>query len=326
MKRYTRIITISIVLSALAFAIYTAIRMPNVRNTGSDPSDGNILKVSYDRESRFIKIDYARSGSDTFQLDPDALEPEVFRLKGFDEEVYLRFFSPAFYESYGQPSQGVIILTRVDPSGLISDPYNDVASEFPVVKKPTTADLGFAVMHSYLQEHNTVEGGIPLCAPGTGDEILSEVAASSCYIHCNGNSEVMARFLPAATRVIIMGSRSEVLENGYIFLWSELHATIEIFSDNGWYVADPTYGFAYVKDETGRRLNAQELIEALATQKVDNLTFGLVRDGLIYDVPGEVVVKANTTMSGIYYTPDKSLAYRMVKSDSLMFPSQIWGR
>ncbi len=325
MKRYTRIITISMALSALAFVIYAAIRVPNVKDW-SDPSDGNILKVSYDGESHFLKINYVRNGSDTFQLDPDALEPEVFRLKGFDEESYLRFFSPALYESLGQPSQGVIILTRVDPSSLISDPYNDIASNFPALEQPTTADLGFAMIHNYLENHNSVGMGLPLCATGAGDEILSGVAASSCYIECNGKSEVMARFLPAITRIIIMGSRSEDLGNGYIFLWSELHATIEVFSYNGWYVADPTYGFAYVKDLTGRRLNAQELIKALETQKVSDLTFGLVHDGIIHDVPGEVMVNANTALAGIYYTPDKSLAYRMVKSDSLMFPSQIWGR
>lgn len=322
MRKYAIYIIPSLALFALAFIVSAGaekVEAPILSN-------GDIINLDYDEDNYFLKIDYVDGGSDTFILNPNSLAPEVFKINGFEKESYLRFFSPALYESLGQPSQGVIILTRVDPSSLVSDPNNEIASNFPALKQPTTADLGFAMIHNYLEKHNAVGIGLPLCTAGAGDEILLGVATSSCYVECNGKAEVMARFLPAATRIIIMGSRSKNLENGYIFLWSELHATIEVFSNNEWYVADPTYGFAYVKDSKGRRLNAQELINALETQKVNDLTFGLVHDGIIHDVPGEVVVNANTALAGIYYTPDKSLSYRIVKSDSLTLPNKILGR
>lgn len=279
------------------------------------PTYGDILDVRFDEEVNNLIIEYVGGESDTFHLDPTSLEPEVFDINLLGRSAYLRFFSPALYESYGQTSQGIIILTYIDPSKMRSDPGNDVASKFSPAKQPTTVDLSFAMIHNYFEEHNMVGAGLPICAANTADEILQGVASSTCYIVCQGKAEVMAQFLPTDTRFVPMWSRREDLENGYIFLWSELHSTIEVFSNNEWYVADPTYGFAYVKNTIGQRLTAQELIDALEGQEVGDLTFGLVHNGLIHDVPGELFVEANSTLAGIYYTPDKRLEYRVVNDE-----------
>ncbi|MCB0118011.1 MAG: hypothetical protein KDD72_03200 [Anaerolineales bacterium] len=316
MKKYTRVIILFMALLALAFTVNAAIDRLNIPVETSAGSNDDIQKVRYNGETHLLKINYKSGGSDTFTLDPDALETEVFRVKGVDSHSYLRFFSPALYESYGQSSQGIIILTRVDPANLKFDPHNDIALNFPEAEQPTAIDLGFAMIQNYLENHNKVGTGIPLCTADTADGILSGVSSSTCYVECQGKAEVTAQYLPTTTRTVIMGSRSENLEDGYIFLWSELHATVEIFSNNEWYVADPTYGFAYVKDATGRRLNVRDLIDALENQNAADLTFGLVHNGVIYDVPGDIAAQANTALAGIYYTSDKQLVYS-IKSGSI---------
>jgi hypothetical protein len=277
----------------------------------------NILHVGYDENHDTLKLDFVGGGSQVVRLDPSALEMQVFEIQNLGKPVYLRFYSPAFYKSYGQTNPGVIILTRTNPSELTDDPDNKIAADFRVADQPTAADLSFAVLHSYLKSHNKVDTERPLCTAKNANELLVGVASSSCYVDCQGLSEIAAQFLTASTQIVRMWSRVRNLDNGFTFLSSEMHTTLEIFDNNTWYVADPTYGFAYVKDATGQRLSTKDLITALEKQNANELTFGLVYNGVIHEVPGDLVVKANTTMAGIYYTPDKRLDYKVIKGTNI---------
>lgn len=154
MRKNKRKIIVSASFLIFAFVIIFIAEKFNIPSQTPAPSDGDISSVRLDEGTRLLKIEYVGGGSDAITLTPSSLEPEVFRLKGFGGETYLRFFSPAFYESYGQPSQGIIILTRTNPSNLTSNPHNNIASEFQAAESPTAADLGFAAMYSYLQKHN----------------------------------------------------------------------------------------------------------------------------------------------------------------------------
>jgi hypothetical protein len=336
MKKHIRIITFSIAIAALVAIIGVATNQFNfpieiakfVPMYGGQHSDSrtltvteqtlsgdDILFVHHNNADNSLRLDFVGGESEVVHLDPNSLAIETFEFQRMGKPVYLRFFSPAFYESYGQTSQGVVILTGMNPADIRGDPYNKVATDFPVVEQSTTADLSFALIHYYLENHNKVDTERPVCNADNANGLLSGVASSSCYIVCQGKSEVMAHFLAASTRIVPMWSRRENLDGGYIFLSSELHTTLEIFDNAKWYVADPTYGFAYVKDTTGMRLDTKDLIAALAQEKGSELIFGLVHNGAIYEVPSELVIKENPTMPSIYYTPDKRLEYRKIRDE-----------
>lgn len=282
-------------------------------------NDGEILRIDYNKERDILKLDYAGGGSDLLSLELAALEIETFELQNPGMPLYLRFFSPAFYESYGQPGQGIIILTRINPADIRGDPANNIAVGFPVAKESTAADLSFAMLHNYFENHNKVDTERLICSSADPEDLLSGVASSSCYVVCQGKAEIAAKFLTASTRLVPMFSQREDLDDAILFLWSELHTTIEIYDNNKWYVADPTYGFAYVKDASGQRIDTRGLITALAKQNAGELTFGLVNNGLIYEVPGDVMVDTNTAMAAIYYTPDKRLEYQVVREEPPAF-------
>ena len=327
MKKHLGIINLSLAIAALVGVIafgtnrFSApketVEPTPVISEYSDPIDSgdNILSVTYNAEDNLLRLDFVGGGSEIVQLNPNALDIEIFEIQIEGKPVYLRFFSPAFYESYDQTSQGVVILTYINPAEITADPYNNIAADFPVAEHFTTADLSFALLHSYIENHNKVDTGNSFCDADNANDLLLGLASSSCYVVCQGKSEIMAQFLAASTRIVPMWSRRENMDGGYIFLSSELHTTLEIFDNGKWYVADPTYGFAYVKDETGLRLDAKELIATLAQQKSGELIFGLVHNGVIHEVPGELVIKENSSLPGIYYTPDKRLEYREIRDE-----------
>ena len=277
--------------------------------------DGDIESIQYNREDSTLRLGFAKEHPRVFYLDPDSLEIQTFEIQRTGMLGYIRFFSPTFYEAYGQKSPGVVILTRTNPAELRADPLNKIAVDFPITEQPTTADLSFVLIHTYFESHNKVGTERPLCRADSANGILLGLASNSCYIACQGKSEVMAKFLASSTRIVHLWSRREKLDGGYIFLWSELHTTLEIHDNGKWYVADPSYGFAYVKDVTGLRLDTKELIKYLVQQKSNELTFGLVHDGLIHDVPGDLMITENTSLPDYYYTPDKRLEYKPIRDE-----------
>jgi hypothetical protein len=62
------------------------------------------------------------------------------------------------------------------------------------------------------------------------------------------------------------------------------HTLVEIEGEAGWYAADPTFGYVYVKDASGARLSVQALLQSLEHDPAGKgLTFGLVyRDNLLH--------------------------------------------
>jgi hypothetical protein len=336
MKKYFRIITLFIALLTLAGVIGVvrgAFKLPidhaefdhiNHRQPGSSQKvnapvqtdyDDDIEFIHYSDEDKVLRLEFEGKIEKELYLDPNSSEIETFEILRRGKPVYLRFFSPAFYQAYGQKSQGVVILTRINPAELKVDPHNNVAADFPATEQLTTADLSFALIHSYLENHNKVDKKRPLCNAENANGLLLGVASSSCYIVCQGKSEVMTKFLASSTRMVHMWSRRKSLDGGYIFLWSELHTALEIFGNGKWYVGDPSYGFAYVKDATGLRLDTKEFIDYLTQQKSNELIFGLVHKGIIHEVPGEFVIKEKSGISGFYYTSDKRLEYKPVRDE-----------
>jgi hypothetical protein len=64
------------------------------------------------------------------------------------------------------------------------------------------------------------------------------------------------------------------------------HTLVEIEGEAGWYAADPTFGYVYVKDASGARLSVQALLQSLEHDPAGKgLTFGLVYRDSIRDVP-----------------------------------------
>ncbi|MBL8080134.1 MAG: hypothetical protein JNM55_19350 [Anaerolineales bacterium] len=309
MKKLLKRSTLCLILIAIAVGIGSL----SVQQVVDEQFYGEILNVYYDQSNTSLRLDFVGGESETIILDPNALKIEIFEIQNPSAHVYLRFFSPAFYESYGQTRQSIAILTRMNPADITSEFENRIAADFPIAVQPTKSDLSFAVLHYYFWRHNKVDKKRPVCTSNNANELLNGIASSSCYIVCQGKVEVMTHFLaPSTRRIVSLWSRRDDLDGGFIFLASELHTTLEIFDNNKWYVADPTFGFAYVENAAGVRLDTKELIAALEKQKMSELTFGLVSSGVIHEVPGDLVLKTNKTMAGIYYTPDKQLEYREI--------------
>jgi hypothetical protein len=93
------------------------------------------------------------------------------------------------------------------------------------------------------------------------------------------------------------------------FMQSEWHTTVEYARDNSWYVADPTFGFAFVADKTGHRLSTRELIEALDQRRESDLTFAVTRRGKLYGVPGKKFLEREAMLASVYYTRDKRIEF-----------------
>ena len=107
----------------------------------------------------------------------------------------------------------------------------------------------------------------------------------------------------SASRLVLLYGRTDKLDRDHQFLWSEWHTTNDIRGPDGWYVADPTFGFAWVKNGAGKRLDTSGLIAAL--QGEAPLLFGVIVDGAIREVPRLEMLAEQPTLRGLYYTPDK---------------------
>ncbi|MGE0500694.1 MAG: hypothetical protein AB7I79_03435, partial [Rhizobiaceae bacterium] len=75
------------------------------------------------------------------------------------------------------------------------------------------------------------------------------------------------------------------------------------------YVADPMYGFAYVRNSSGDRLDTKGLIAAFKENPGD-LVFGVIVDGVVREVSGNDVRSGQPTFGALYYTTDKRIEYR----------------
>jgi transglutaminase-like putative cysteine protease len=118
--------------------------------------------------------------------------------------------------------------------------------------------------------------------------------------------------LPAPSRVVLLYGRTDKLNGDLSFLWSEWHTTVEVFGDGKWYVADPTFGFAYVKDRQGKRLDTAELIKEISDGRSASLTFGVLSGDQIHDLSGDRMLQAQPTLAALYYTSDKQPKYLSV--------------
>jgi hypothetical protein len=85
-----------------------------------------------------------------------------------------------------------------------------------------------------------------------------------------------------------------------------------VFGDEKWYVADPTFGFAYVKDRQGKRLDTAELIKELSEGRSADLTFGVLSGDEIHDISGDRMLSDQPTLAALYYTSDKRPKYLAV--------------
>ena len=272
-----------------------------------------LSRTSYDPKGGIISFwfdDVQISAS----VDPEKPEVQYIKLQeptgSPQKKIVVRYISPLFYEKYGQDNGGVFVMSRgLDPSNISSDPRNPFAKEFAVAQALSPADLAFLTTHSFLIDHNKIGADRPRCADSLVADLLPAIRSGECYVACSGKSLIASQLAPSESRVVLLYSRSDKLDGDHMFLWSEWHTAIELKDSDQWYVADPTYGFAYVRNQDMHRLSTQELIGALE-EDPSGLVFGVIDDGYIREVPGPEMIAAEPTLAGLYYTIDKTPTYQ----------------
>jgi hypothetical protein len=223
----------------------------------------------------------------------------------------IRYFSPALYRSLGQSTGSVFVYTDgIYPDQSQATPNSGFPGKYPQSTNLTLADKRFAMSYQILQNRNTLSSIPQYRDINNVSAMISGILNKKCYVDCTGMSFSVASFIKAESRIVTLYSKSKYLGNNHRFYWSAGHNNIEIKKDGKWYVADPTYGFAYVKDGEGNRLDSIELIKRLSGNDIERLTFGMVANMRIYDVSALDMMKFQPSIRGLYFTPDKKLKYR----------------
>jgi len=238
-----------------------------------------------------------------------ALVFEIPSIDGDEKPDLIRFLSTNYFGALGQRSGDVVIYSRNIQADLVkSDIRNLIADEYPLVPDISSHDASFANIRWLIRRLNRLQGR-SLCDDDNGHDLLDGLRGGLCYVSCSGQSMIAADLLPGFARVALLYADAVPLTSNTTFMQSEWHTTVEYVHDGRWYVADPTFGFAYVKDKSGRRLDTRELIDALMKKRANELTFAVVRRGRVHAVPGEKFLDREATLSSMYYTPDKRVEY-----------------
>jgi hypothetical protein len=272
-----------------------------------------LSRTSYDSNNETISLWFGEVQA-SFVVDSKLPEVQYFKLqepKGSPQKkIVIRYISPLFYQKYGQDNGGVFVMSRgLDPNNISSDPRNLFAKEFEVAQTLSSADLSFLTAYSFLIDYNKIGVDRPLCTDSLVSDLLPAIRSGDCYVACSGNALVASQLAPGDSRVVLLYGRSDKLDGDHMFLWSEWHTTMELKDGERWYVADPTYGFAYVRDKTMQRLSTEELITALVDDP-EGLVFGVIDDDYIREVPGLEMIASEPTLAGLYYTTDKKPTYQ----------------
>lgn len=245
-------------------------------------------------------------------LDRDVRDIAFYQIDSIDgdrQRDLLRYYSTGYYEELGQSNQDVIIYSRnIKPDGFDTWLRNRFANNFPVWDGLEQRDLWLADLQWRIKASNDFVGR-KLCSEDRGDHILAALENGDCYVSCSGESLVAADLIPGVKRVVLLYADPTQVADDIMFLTSEWHTTVEYARDGNWYVADPTFGFAFVQDQSGRRLNVKELIRELDAGRAEDLTFAAMRNGRIHAVPGDKFIERENTLASLYYTADKRIEY-----------------
>lgn len=274
--------------------------------------DGSLESADYDTETDVLQLHFVEGKRVEIKLDPNAQTWQNYLLIKADKTAapdLVRFCSSACYAAYGQKNDGVILYTAgTTLTGINTTRDTSFARLHPKSEGVSLLDWRFVSAYRFAREKNSIVPGRPLCDQSNPADMLAGVSGESCYVVCSGLAKMVVSLVGEQARTVPLVGRTDKLDGGYRFLWSEWHTTTELSGDDSTYVADPSYGFVYVKGSaSGQRLNTAELIDALHRGQASRLVFGTIHDGQIYDVPGEQLLAANPSIASLYYTPDKNL-------------------
>ncbi|MBR0939425.1 transglutaminase domain-containing protein [Bradyrhizobium jicamae] len=275
--------------------------------------DGAITAVRFDSADSKLKLKDSDSQMVAIDIDRSVGEEKYFLLTPqTGKPALLRFLPKKCYASIGEESEGLFIISPgLLPDEIKTDPSNSFAKDQPVAREMTIVDASFLAIKSMTSRYNSTEGK-PLCTDDDTSSLLRKLRSGACYVACSGLSTIANDMLPAPTRIVLLYSRADKLDGDLSFLWSEWHTTLEVFDHGNWYVADPTYGFAYAKDREVKRLDTAQLIQQISEGEAAHLMFGVLSEDQIHDVPGDRLLQELPSLGGVYYTPDKQPKYQAV--------------
>jgi len=264
--------------------------------------DDDVVVIGSAETKLRIQIDWR---SDELVVKP------IQSVAGTAQDDLLRWYSRDYFAGLGQDSPGYLIYTRdIALSQIFSDPKNDYAEHYQKTSYQNPSDDAFAALRWDIIAANDSSSGL-LCSDNDGATLMEKMRSRKCFTACSGHSIIAADLLEQETRIILLHADAEDIGENIKFLRSEWHTSLERRgADGSWYLADPTFGFAYV-EAAGRRLSAQEFIDALEFGNADKLTFGVTRQGALYSLSGETMLREEPTLASLYYTPDKRLEYQI---------------
>jgi hypothetical protein len=231
--------------------------------------------ATFDADTSVLTLTYAEGKPREFKLKPTSRRYQHFRI-GDD---LLRYYSPAYYAKLGAEPIGRVIFTPASsPKDIHFDTVNAVARKFPVAKAPTADDVGMLATITLIRRHNRV-GRRPLCRQEKAAELMPGILAETCYVVCGGLSAIVSQTSQRPSRVVSLEARIDQLSSQHEFHWSEGHTLVEIEGEAGWYAADPTFGYVYVKDARGaaERPGAAAVIGTRSGRQRPDLRAGLPR-------------------------------------------------
>ena len=248
-------------------------------------------------------------GDTKLTLDRSASAMQSFEFASHEPSAgidLVRWFPPALYDAQGVASPAYVIYSRgLGGAQGLTDQTNAFALSYPPVDPEIRVDQAFRSFVNELRRTNVAAPGRKICTANKGGEIRNQVWFGNCYVSCSGLAIVIADHSPRASRLVLMWASSRQIDKDVIFTESEGHTTVEIMGPEGWFVTDPTFGFAYV-ERRGKRLDVSHLIAMLATNRAIELEFTVVSGGELRKVPGPAMLSANPSLAGLYYTTDKT--------------------
>jgi len=325
-------------LSVLAFSL--AIFLRTNRAIPVQVPDGPITAVEFDSANSELKLSYPSNQLVTIGIERADKDAEIFLLQPRSSPPdTLRFLSKKYYASLGQENEGLFVLShKIRPDEIRADAYNSFAEGLPSAQALTIVDTSLIAIKALTDRYNIFKHRYNiwthrvLCTSDDAKILVQKLRADVCYVACSGLSIIASQMLPAPSRIVLLYGRTDKLDGDLSFLWSEWHTTVEVFGDGKWYVADPTFGFAYVKDGQGKRLDTAELIKEIYDGRSANLIFGVLSGDQIHDLTGDRMLQEQPTLAALYYTSDKQPTYLSVtqpttiklgdKATSVSTPSQ----